>query len=606
VRDSSYPAISDYGLLSDCHGTALVSRSGSVDWCCMPRFDARPVFARLLDWEKGGYFRLSPAEECQVERRYVGDTNVLETTFRSGSGTLVLTDFMVIGADEDADPVELESGARVQDRLIRIVEVTEGRVELEVEYHPRFDFGQTCPFTTEVEEGLLTTYGAADALLFQTPVAMELDGHGATGSHEMEEGDRLAFVVTYELPHKLRPERVGEETIERTLESTVAYWSEWAGRCEYQGPHRDVVVRSALVLKALTSLPTGAIVAAPTTSLPEDIGGVRNWDYRYTWLRDAAHVLDSLFDLGYTAEAESFMAWLHRTTAELPQQLQILYGVGGERLLPEVEMTGLEGYRGSTPVRVGNDAARQFQMDIYGDILHVAWGFHRHEGAIDDDLWTVLRRIVDYVCEVWERPDHGIWEVRMDPQHFVHSKVMAWVAVDRGIRLAEDLGLECDLGRWEGAREAIRAQVLEKGVGEDGRLWRSYTDASPDAAILMAPLMGFLPHDDERVAATREWLIEALEEDLLLFRYRGDDGLEGTEGAFLPCTFWLVQHLASLGDLDGATRRFDRLVELTNDLGLISEEAEPGSGLLLGNFPQALTHIGLINAAVSLQRASPD
>lgn len=602
--DSRYPAIADYALLSDCHGAALVSSAGSLDWCCIPRFDARPVFSRLLDWDRGGYFQIAPTGRHEVARRYLPGTNILETRFRSGTGAAVLEDLMVIGRIEpEDDPLYDEPVARAEDRLIRTVKATDGVMELRVEYHPRFEYGQTCPYLTRTREGLVVAYGGGDALVLQSPLELELKDDGARGTLRLEPGDRKCFVLSYQQPHMLRPERLSDAGITAAFDATRRYWAEWSDRCGYHGPYREEVVRSALVLKALTSLPTGAIVAAPTTSLPEKVGGVRNWDYRYTWLRDAAHVLDSLFDLGYTAEGEAFMRWLHRTTAGRPEQLQILYSASGERMLPEVEIEGLDGYRGSRPVRIGNAAARQFQLDIYGDILSVAWGFCRREGGIDADLWVVLRRIVDYVIDVWERPDHGIWEVRTDPRQFVHSKVMAWVAVDRGIRLARARFLPADLDRWTVARDAMRSRILDEGVDEHGRITRAFGGHEPDASLLTLPLLGFLDADDDRVTATRDWIIEELEENGLLRRYRARDGLPGDEGAFLPCSFWLVQQLAAAGRADEGHRRLRRLLDVANDVGLFSEQLDPRTGELLGNFPQALTHIGVINAAVALRHA---
>lgn len=601
-----YPPLSAYGLLSDCHGSALVSRDGSVDWCCLPRFDARPVFARLLDWDRGGFFRIAPAGEYEVTRRYRPGTNILETTFRTRSGSVVLTDFMAIGhVDPDEEPRHDEPVPRAQDRLVRLVMAEGGPVEMEVDYRPRFDFGATEPYTTTRDDGLLVTYGGADALVLQCAVEMEADPGGASGSFTARPGERSAFVLSYQRPHRLYPRRIDPEGVERALDSTDRFWSDWSERCTFQGGAREAVVRSALVLKALTNLPTGAIVAAPTTSLPEEPGGVRNWDYRYAWLRDGAHVVETLFYLGYRSEAEAFTRWLHRTTAGRPEQLQIMYGPGGERLLPEVEVDGVEGYRGSRPVRVGNAAARQFQLDVFGDLLHMIWCYHSHGGHVDRDMWAEVREMVDHVERVWERPDSGIWEVRSEPRHFVHSRVMAWVALDRAVRLAQDLAQDLErtdvIDRWTRVRREIRDTVLREGVDpETGRIRRSFESANPDAAALRIPLLGFLPPDDTRVRATRRWIREALGKGDLIHRYLGPDGLPGGEGAFVACSFWAVEDLAMAGEVEEARSMFERLLELRNDLGLLPEEIDPKTGGFLGNFPQALSHIGLINAAVAL------
>jgi GH15 family glucan-1,4-alpha-glucosidase len=385
----------------------------------------------------------------------------------------------------------------------------------------------------------------------------------------------------------------------------VSFWEAWSDRCAYDGPYREVVQRSALVLKALQNSPTGAIAAAPTTSLPEGIGGVRNWDYRYTWIRDGVLTLLALFDLHYDEEADAFMRWLQRTTAGRAEDLQIMYGLGGERLLPEVELYQLDGYRGSRPVRVGNEAAEQFQLDVYGELLDTAWiHHHRRGGDIETSFWEFLRDVVDLVTERWRQPDRGIWEVRGDPRSFVSSQVMAWVAVDRGIRLVEDSGFAADVDRWRQVRDDIRQRVLADGVDEaTGAFTRAFGERSMDASNLLLPLVGFVPGDDPRMVATVRRIEDELGVDGLLYRYRDDDGLPGGEEAWFICSFWLVDALIMSRDVDRARQLFERLIGFANDVGLLAEQVDPHTGDLLGNYPQAFSHIGLIRAATHLQRA---
>ncbi len=402
---------------------------------------------------------------------------------------------------------------------------------------------------------------------------------------------------------EIRPSDLDDAEIERRLARTCQYWQDWADVCRYEGPHRDSVVRSALVLKALTNEPSGAIVAAPTTSLPETLGGGRNWDYRYCWIRDAAFTLYAEFILGYTSEARDFLDWLVRTTAGRSEDLQVLYGVGGERLLPEHVLDHLEGYRGSSPVRVGNGAARQFQLDIYGQILDTAHLWRKYGGGIEEEFWAFLRGCVECIGDRWRDPDEGIWEVRGGPEHFVYSKAMAWVGVDRAVRAAEDLPLEAPLDEWKALRDEIRRDVLANGYDDEvGAFVRSYGSKDLDASALLLPLVGFVRADDPRMVSTVDRIQERLARDGLVRRYASEDGLEGEEGAFTICSFWLVDNLAMAGRLEEATALFDRLCSLSNDVGLYSEEIDPETGELLGNFPQAFTHLALINSAINLQR----
>lgn len=600
---TAYPSISDYALIGDCHSAALVSRDGSVDWCCFHRFDARPVFARLLDWEKGGHFRVAPIDPYTVARRYLPGTNVLETRFEAGRGVLVLVDAM---------PVRPTSGPSAPEaihpfhQLIRLVRCEAGEVEVAVEFNPRFEYGLTRPRLEKRAENLAVVYGGPDALVLESSLPLvQTDLCGCGGSAVLAEGEEAYVVLTYAIPHELRPRPLGADRARRRVSMTSAFWRGWSDRCTYEGPYAEAVLRSALVVKALTNAPSGAIVAAPTTSLPEDLGGARNWDYRYTWLRDAALELYALFRLGYAEEARAFMDWVMRTTAGNPEDLQPVYGVGGERLLPEIELEGLEGYRGSRPVRVGNGAYRQFQLDVYGELLDTAWQYHRHGGGIDPGFWTLLCGAVDVVERRWVEPDDGIWEVRGGPRHFVYSKVMAWVAVDRAIKLARARGLQADLERWTTLREQIRKSVETEGVdAETGSFVQAFGSRDPDAANLLVPLVRFLPPNDPRVRATLDQTEKELSVGGLVHRYRAADGLPGGEGAFVICSFWLVDNLALVGEVERARELFERLLGYANDVGLLSEEIDPATGELLGNFPQAFSHVGLIGAAVNIERAT--
>jgi GH15 family glucan-1,4-alpha-glucosidase len=591
-----YPPISDYALLSDCHTAALVSRDGSIDWCCFHRFEARPVFARILDWGKGGFFRIAPRDEYEVSRRYLPDTNVLETSFRTaGGGVLVLTDFV---------PVKRDMG-HPDHHLLRVVRCAEGEVAVKAKFEPRFDYGLTEPRLEQLADDLAIVYGGADALVLQSELPIgTAEVSACTAARTLRAGEEAFVALTYSLPHELEPERLSAEEVAAKLRETEEFWREWAARCAYEGPYRDAVVRSALVLKALTNGPTGAIVAAATTSLPEEVGGERNWDYRYTWLRDSALTLNALFALGFTDEAEEYMAWLKRTTAGRARDLQIMYGVGGERFLPEVELDHLEGYRGSRPVRIGNGAYRQFQLDVFGELLDTVWVYRQHGGEIDGVFWEFLGRVAGAVIDRWQEPDQGIWEIRGDPKHFTYSKVMAWVALDRVVRLAELDGREGALEEWRPVRDEIRALVERDGVHPDtGAFTQSFGDGGKhDASNLMIPIVGFVAHDDPRAQATSAGIVEELSADGFVYRYLTDgvDGLSGDEATFAICSFWLVECLARADETERARRLFERLLEFCNDVGLLAEEIDPHSGELIGNFPQAFSHVGLIQAAIAL------
>ena len=597
-----YPPIADYALLSDCHSCALVSTDGSIDWCTFHRFEARPVFGRILDWAKAGFFRIAPLDDdYEPTRRYLPGTNVLETTFRTPTGTLVLTDFFCFRMPL---PGEDAHSAHPDHQLIRIARCTEGEVAVKVKLVPRFDYGLTTPRLETRADDLVVAYGGADALVLQSELPFGHAERSATqGNRTLRAGEEAFVVLTYQLPHELEPRRLTRDEVHARLEETRATWAAWADRCTYDGPYREQVVRSALVLKALTNGPTGSIVAAATTSLPEEIGGERNWDYRFSWLRDSALTLNALFATGYTAEAHAYMAWLKRTTAGRASELQIMYGVGGERLLPEVELDWLEGYRGSRPVRIGNGAAQQFQLDTFGELLDTAWLYRRHGGEIDEIFWDFLSRVGGVVLEKWHEPDQGIWEIRGEPKHFVYSKVMAWVALDRLLKLAEEDGREGEVEAWRAAREEIRELIEAQGVDpETGAFVQSFGSSSLDASNLMIPIIGFVSHDDPRARATADRIADELSADGFVYRYVTDgvDGLSGEEATFAICSFWLVECLARAGEGERARELFERLLGFCNDVGLLAEEIDPASGELLGNFPQAFSHVGLIQAAIAL------
>ncbi len=522
MNETRYPPISDYALLSDCHSAALVSKQGSIDWCCFHRFVASPVFCRILDWGKGGYFRIAPRGEATSTRRYLPETNILETTFETEGGTLVLTDWI---------PVRPEPG-HPHHHLLRTVRCTEGQVAVKVEFEPRFDYGLTEPRLERLAQDLVVVYGGADALVLQSELPVQTtDISACTAGRTLGEGEEAFVALTYSLPHELAPERLSGDGVAAKLEETEKYWREWAESCAYDGRYRDAVLRSALALKALTNGPTGAIVAAATTSLPEEIGGERNWDYRYTWLRDSALTLNALFALGYTDEAHSYMSWLRRTTAGRANALQIMYGVGGERFLPEVELDHLDGYRGSRPVRIGNGAYNQFQLDTFGELLDTVWVYREHGGEIDDLFWEFLCSVADVVIEKWPQPDKGIWEIRGEPRQFTYSKVMAWVALDRVIRIAELDQRQGDLDRWREARAEIRELVEKEGVdAETSAFTQSFGDGGKlDASNLMIPIVGFVAHDDPRARATSDRIASELSVDGFVYRYL-TDGVDGLSG----------------------------------------------------------------------------
>jgi GH15 family glucan-1,4-alpha-glucosidase len=594
-----FPEIGDYALIGNCRAAGLVSRDGSLDWLCFPRFDSPAVFAALLDSEAGGRFRIRPVGPFRTERRYVPDTNVLETTFRTPEGTVVLRDLLAV-ASEGAQRAELTPDHEV----LREIEALDGAVTVEVLYAPRPDYGHLPP--TLERRGALglwcTAGGAALVLRSELPLAVTDDGQAARGSARLHAGERKYLSLTYSPEAPAVVPLLGEAA-RRRCERSAAWWRTWAARCDYQGPYRDAVVRGALTLKLMAYAPSGAVIAAPTTSLPEKLGGTRNWDYRYCWLRDASFTLRALFALGYHEEAEAFLSWmLHATRLTWPE-LQVVYDVYGEAHLPERELSRLAGYAGSRPVRVGNDAHSQLQLDVYGEVLDAVAQFGRRGGRFDRDTVRLLDGLGHTVCRRWREPDEGIWEGRSGRFHHTHSKALCWVALDRLIRLHEAGQIEVDVAEFRAQRTAIRAEIEARGYNERlGSYTGTFDGAELDASLLTLPLYGYVDGTQPRMRATCARVHERLGRDGLIYRYQADtdDGLPAGEGAFGICSFWGVECLARGGDVAAATRVFERLLGYANDVGLFAEEIDPDSGAALGNFPQAFTHVGLINAALTL------
>jgi GH15 family glucan-1,4-alpha-glucosidase len=601
--EDEYCPISDYGLIGDMHSCALVSRGGSVDWACFPRFDSPSVFGRILDWRRGGHFTVAPTGIRLVRRRYLPDTNVLETEFETDSGRARLTDFMPVHPHARPEQPR-EVSARQQ--IARKLECTSGSVDFLMECRPRFDYGSVVPHAQLDGRNAGFAHGGGEAISLYCSSPLRMEDHGFTSDGRLQAGQKLWACVSYRSRYTHKVKKPHEAELELSLVETTAFWRSWVELCTYDGMYRDDVIRSALTLKALTYAPSGALVAAPTTSLPEDMGGERNWDYRYTWIRDTCFAIYALSILGYREEAAAFRDWLEWSTAGRSKDLQVLYGVGGERRLTEIHLEELEGYRRSQPVRIGNAAYSQVQLDVYGELLDAAHLYNKFVGPIDKQYWDNCRRLVDFVIEHWREPDESIWETRGGPEHFVFSKVLCWVALDRAIRVVRALELPADLDRWRSVRAEIKEDVLQKGFdAERGAFVQAYGSKHLDAAALALPLFRFIKADDPRMRST----IAAIERELtspegFVYRYRNfDDGLSGDEGAFTICTYWLADNLIYLGEIDRARALYEKLNGCANDLGLLSEQIDAKTGEMLGNFPQAFSHMALINTAVLLQRA---
>jgi len=581
--------IEDYAIIGDLHTAGVVGRDGSIDWLCLPRFDSAACFSKLLGDDRHGFWRLAPKGATRAtHRRYRGDSLVLESEFTTEQGTVRVIDCMPI--------------RQRHPEVVRLVEGVRGRVSMEMNLTIRYGYGQVVPWVRRLD-GTLTAVAGPDGLSLWTPTETRGADMATVAEFEVVEGQRVPFSLTWFPAHEEPPRPVDAVY---AIEDTETWWHDWVAQCTYRGEYRDALVRSLVTLKALTYQPTGGIVAAATTSLPETLGGGRNWDYRFCWLRDATLTLESLMRGGFYEEAMAWRDWLLRTIAGDPSQMQIMYGAGGERRLEEWEAAWLPGYEHSTPVRIGNAASGQFQLDVYGEVLSALYEASRAGDGMEMPAWDLVLALMDFLDDGWRQPDDGIWEVRGPRRHFTHSKVMAWVAVDRAIKMSEHCGTDGPIDRWKKMRQEIHDQVCTDGFNvSKGAFTQFYGSDALDASLLMIPLVGFLPATDPRVRGT----IEAIERELVdggfVLRYRtadtGEvDGLSGREGAFLACSFWLADCYAMLGRDDDARELLERLLALRNDVGLLSEEYDPVAGRLVGNFPQAFSHVSLVNTVSKL------
>lgn len=593
-----YPQIEEYALISDCHCTALVSRSGSIDWCCMPRIDDDSLFGRLLDWKKGGFCAITPTDaDYRSSRRYLPGTMMLETRFCTSQGEVILHDFFAVDENILEHP---------RFDLIRIVEGVSGNMELHADIFPRFDYGEIAPRIRRHEDGVYTAIGSNKGLIIQAEVPLDVVRHrDLSADFRISAGQRVRLVLQFQYPELI------ESTLARGLpdarwidgefERTRSWWAEWTNRIRAPFELDTQTLRSAITLKSLTFERSGAVAAAATTSLPESPGGQRNWDYRFSWVRDSVFTVRALHELGCEREADRFHQFIERSSAGSADELQIMYGVDGKRRLTEIEFDWLEGYRKSKPVRIGNRAAKQVQFDIYGELLEMAWQSHESGYLTDPDYWNFLVDVLDTVCEVWQDRDHGIWEMRSEPEHFVHSKVMCWAALRRGIMLAQQGGFSASTERWEKCRDDIRMAIETRGIDpQRGIFVQAFDSNCLDAALLLLPRVGFVAYDDPRMMKTVDAICAGLDRQGLLLRYDGQDNLPGNEGVFLPCTFWLVICLAHQGRREMAWEYYQRAIACANDLGLFSEEYDVDNREMLGNFPQALTHVSQIMARLAL------
>jgi GH15 family glucan-1,4-alpha-glucosidase len=583
--------IEDYGLIGDSQSAALVGRHGGIDWLCLPRFDSASCFAALLGDERHGRWIVAPAGGAHASaRRYRPGTLVLESEFETAEGAVRVVDFMPRRGDGPP-------------RVMRIIEGLRGRVPMRMQMTLRPDYGSITPWIERASDGVIATAGP-DAFRLSTPLPLHVEDGIITSEFTVVEGGRERLTLTW---HVSFDETPPVEDADSALARTEAAWRDWSGRCRYEGAYREEVLTSLIALKAMTSETTGALIAAPTTSLPEEIGGVRNWDYRYCWLRDSVLALEALLSAGYLEEAQAFRNFLLRVGTGDPTRAQIMYGVGGERRLTEFELPELPGYEGSRPVRVGNAASEQFQLDVYGEVAAVMFIGAEAQGSVERRVWPRWRAIVEHVETIWREPDDGIWESRGERRHYTYSKVMAWVVFDRAVRIAERFELEAPLERWKEIREEIHREVCERGYDPERRTFTQYYGSRElDASVLNIPLVGFLPGTDERVTGTIDAITRELGRDGFVSRYstaETDDGLPGDEGQFLACSFWLVSALALNGRIEEARALFERLLGLANDLGLLAEEYDVARGRQVGNFPQAFSHLTLIVAARAITAA---
>jgi GH15 family glucan-1,4-alpha-glucosidase len=587
-------AIEDYALIGDCTTAALVSRDGSIDWLCWPRFDSDACFAALLGTTRNGHWRIGPADpDARITRRYRPGTMILETRFETNSGSVVLVDFMPVGEPNSA--------------VIRIVQGERGQLAMRLDLALRFEYGRTVPWVTRLEHRTgLTAIAGPDMVVLHSSVPLHGQALTSVAEFTVGAGDSKAFVLNFAPSHLPRPAPIDAAT---ALAATERYWTEWNARGTYRGAWPDPVSRSLLTLKALTYAPTGGIVAAPTTSLPEQLGGERNWDYRYCWLRDSTFTLLALLHAGYQEEAAAFREWLLRAVAGSRAQIQIMYGLAGERRLPEWEVPWLPGYHGARPVRVGNGAAGQLQLDVYGELMDAAYQASRAGLPRLPKEWRLRRLLLRHMEMIWREPDEGIWEVRGGRRHFTFSKVMAWVALDRAVRTVEEFAADGPADRWRELRRQVHESICREGFDTSKNSFvQSYGDTALDASLLMIPLVGFLPPEDPRVKGTLAAIERELMQDGLVMRYRTEgaiDGLPPGEGMFLACSFWFADNLVLQGRLAEARTMFEHLLSLRNDVGLLAEEYDPRARRQLGNFPQAFSHLALVNTAFNLTRDGP-
>ncbi len=587
--------ISDYAMIGDCESAALVGRDGSIDWLCWPRFDSDACFAALLGTPDHGRWQVAPAGDgARVTRRYRPGTLILETDFETEAGAVRVIDFMPVREEE-----------HVSD-LVRIIVGLRGRVRMRMDLRIRFDYGRIVPWVARTGDGnLLRAIAGPHALILQTPLGHHGENLATVADFAVERGDRVPLVLAYGASHRAPPPTADPSA---ALAETEAFWRDWSGHCNYEGPWREAVVRSLITVKALTYRPTGGIVAAPTTSLPEKVGGSRNWDYRFCWLRDASFTLLSLINAGYRAEAEAWGDWLLRAIAGAPAQMQPVYGVAGEPRLDEVELPWLPGYRDSRPVRIGNGAYSQLQIDAFGSVMDTLDEARRAGLILREASGALQAQLIGQLESVWDEPDEGIWEVRGGRRHFVHARLMAWVAFDRAVISAEKFGLPGPVERWRRLREEVRADILAHGWSrERGAFVQSYGGTALDASLLLMPIVGFLPPRDPRVLATTAAIERELMRDGLVLRYEpeeAEDGLDGDEGAFLACSFWLVDNMILQGRHDEARAMYERLLSLRNDVGLLAEQYDWQAGEQVGNFPQAFSHFALIDTAFNFRNVA--
>ncbi len=595
-----YKKLRHYGIIGDLNTCALVGRDGSIDWCCFPHIGSPSIFAGILDIDKGGYFAVRPSGSFDSEQQYIGETNVLKTTFHTSSGIATLLDFMPLRETDQA-------GAYEEHAIYRKLTCSSGSVDIEVGFKPRFNYAKSQTTVEPTERGV-TARGNSEQIFLNIPAdsqfRLQVGANEASGSKTIKQDDTVWLVLHYNRDIPADPEEC-----EDLLKSTIQYWQDWVHKCDiskcvFGGPWHDLVVRSSLVLKLLLHEKSGAIYAAPTTSLPEIIGGVRNWDYRFAWIRDGVFTVQSLYNLGYITEAKRHLGWFTDACrmAEGSPEIQPVYRLHEESDIKEQELYHLSGYLNSRPVRIGNGAVNQKQLDIYGELIHTIYETTRYGEDISGDVWNNASKIINYICGAWNTPDRSIWETRGKPQHYVYSKLMCWVALDRGIKIAKLCSFEAPLDRWEKTRDEIRDAILQMGFNRELNSFVQVFDSDTlDATGLLVPIMGFLPFDDPRVQGTIDAIFKRLGAGKgLVYRYDGDDGLPGKEGAFVLCSFWLVDALALSGRINEAEELFKELLRYANPLGLLAEEIDPGTDELLGNFPQAFSHIGLINSALYL------